>query len=408
MTQRLPALPLLGVLLVAPAPIDGAPAAGAPAPPFRSTAPSLQSTAPPLQPTAPPQTSPAPTAPSYEIDPYWPQELPADWLLGNVVGVATDSQDNVWIIHRPNSQRGAEGTPPVIAFDPAGQVIQAWGGPGRRVRVGHADPRHLRRSPGPGLGRLRRRTSLRHHVAGHDRQRARAQVHAGRATSSSRSATSVGVRLAAEARASSDSRPTCSSIRPADEVYVSDGYTNRRVIVFDASTGEHRRHWGAYGNEAEDAPLPAFNADIAPLQAAVRHAALRRAVGRPARLRLRPRQRAAPGLPAGRHVRGRGGDRCPAPRWIRRRHAVGPGVLAGPGSAADLRGRRPASRRARLRRDTLEVVATMGRRGRWAGQFESPHSLAVDSRGNLFVGETLDGRRVQKFTPGREPELTDP
>ena len=52
-----------------------------------------------------------------------------------------------------------------------------------------------------------------------------------------------------------------------------------------------------------------------------------------------------------------------------------------------------------LRRDTLEVAATFGRRGRWAGQFESPHSLAVDSQGNLFVGETLDGRRVQKFVP---------
>ena len=52
-----------------------------------------------------------------------------------------------------------------------------------------------------------------------------------------------------------------------------------------------------------------------------------------------------------------------------------------------------------LSRETLEVVATFGRRGRWAGQFESPHSLAVDSRGNLFVGETLDGRRVQKFVP---------
>ena len=48
---------------------------------------------------------------------------------------------------------------------------------------------------------------------------------------------------------------------------------------------------------------------------------------------------------------------------------------------------------------SLEVVASFGRRGRWAGQFESPHSLAIDSQGNLFVGETLDGRRVQKFVP---------
>ena len=52
-----------------------------------------------------------------------------------------------------------------------------------------------------------------------------------------------------------------------------------------------------------------------------------------------------------------------------------------------------------LRRESLDVVSTFGRRGRWGGQFESPHSLAIDSKGNLFVAETLDGRRVQKFIP---------
>ena len=52
-----------------------------------------------------------------------------------------------------------------------------------------------------------------------------------------------------------------------------------------------------------------------------------------------------------------------------------------------------------LRRDTLEAVGSFGQRGRWGGQFESPHSLAIDSHGNLFVVETLDGRRVQKFVP---------
>ena len=61
----------------------------------------------PARPGRPSRRQPA--APAYEVDPYWPQELPGDWLLGNVVGVATDSRDNVWIIHRPNSQRGAEG-----------------------------------------------------------------------------------------------------------------------------------------------------------------------------------------------------------------------------------------------------------------------------------------------------------
>jgi sugar lactone lactonase YvrE len=50
-----------------------------------------------------------------------------------------------------------------------------------------------------------------------------------------------------------------------------------------------------------------------------------------------------------------------------------------------------------LLRDTLEVVSSFGQRGRWAGEFESPHSIAIDSKGNLYVAETLDGRRVQRF-----------
>ncbi len=66
--------------------------------------------------------------PQFQVDPFWPKELPNNWLVGNVVGVALDSKDNIWIIHRPRSQAGADKTPPVIAFDPAGNVIQSWGG----------------------------------------------------------------------------------------------------------------------------------------------------------------------------------------------------------------------------------------------------------------------------------------
>jgi len=50
-----------------------------------------------------------------------------------------------------------------------------------------------------------------------------------------------------------------------------------------------------------------------------------------------------------------------------------------------------------LLRDTLEVISSFGQRGRWAGEFESPHSIAIDSKGSLYVAETLDGRRVQRF-----------
>ena len=81
--------------------------------------------------------------PKYEADFYWPKPLPNNWMLGEVSGVSVDSRDHVWIIHRPRTlsdhdRHGAEGkgdccvpAPAVIEFDQAGNVVQAWGGPGQ-------------------------------------------------------------------------------------------------------------------------------------------------------------------------------------------------------------------------------------------------------------------------------------
>ena len=365
MIQRLPTLLLAGALLLAAA--------------------------------APAGQEAAPTTPSYEVDPYWPQELPHDWLLGNVVGVATDSQDNVWIIHRPNSQRGAEGTPPVISFAPDGSVVEAWGGPGQGYDWGtqthgiHVDQRdHVWVGFGGGLPydlASRATTDNAHVLKFTPEGDFLLQIgDFGEGTAGSASTQFLG-------------QPTDVFVDPAaDEVYVSDGYTNRRVIIFDASTGEYRRHWGAYGNAPDDSRLPAF-AHTPPL---------RRQFDTPHCVGM-----SADGLV---YVCDRGNERLQVFRPDG--SFVAESLIAAPlrdgsvgGTPWDLAFSRDPEQRLVLvadgrrhavhvlRRDTLEVVATMGRRGRWAGQFESPHSLAVDSRGNLFVGETLDGRRVQKFTP---------
>ena len=55
----------------------------------------------------------------------------------------------------------------------------------------------------------------------------------------------------------------------ANEVYIADGYGNRRVAVVDADSGELKRFWGAYGNEPDDAELPRYDADAAPAHGAV-------------------------------------------------------------------------------------------------------------------------------------------
>ncbi len=51
----------------------------------------------------------------------------------------------------------------------------------------------------------------------------------------------------------------------------------------------------------------------------------------------------------------------------------------------------------RSSRDSGAVVSTLGRPGRYAGQFHWVHALAIDSKGNLYAGEVDNGKRVQKF-----------
>ena len=109
--------------------------------------------------------------PVFQVDPWWPQALPEDWMFGNVVGVAADSQDNVWVVHRPRSQNGSEGTPPVLAFDTGGQCRQELGWEGHCSRMGDAGARTLHRLRRQRLGWFRRWPALRHQHAGNDRQR---------------------------------------------------------------------------------------------------------------------------------------------------------------------------------------------------------------------------------------------
>ena len=45
-------------------------------------------------------------APHFEPDPYWPQQLPNHWMLGQVSGIYVDRHDHVWVIHRPRTLDG--------------------------------------------------------------------------------------------------------------------------------------------------------------------------------------------------------------------------------------------------------------------------------------------------------------
>ena len=344
---------------------------------------------------SPSPSSSRPETGPFRVDPYWPRDLPGSWLLGNVVGVAVDSRDNVWIIHRPNSQRGAQETPPVIAFDSTGVVVQSWGGPGEGydwgtqthgIYVDHADNVWVGFGGGLPYDPTKNTTTDNALVL--------------KFTPAGEFLLQIGdFGMGTEGNASTMylGQPTDIYVDPEEEeVYISDGYSNRRVIVFDANTGDYRRHWGGYGNRPDDAPQPRYSrGDTLPQQFNTPHCVIGSNDGL-VYVCDRGNQRIQVFEKDGTFVKealveatlsdGRVGG---IPWDIGFSTDVDQSliVLADGGS----------HRVHTLNRDTLETVESFGRRGRWAGQLESPHSLAIDSHGNLFVGDTLDGRRVQKF-----------
>jgi len=338
-----------------------------------------------------------PAPPAFQVDPFWPKELPNNWLVGNVVGVGVDSHDNVWIVHRPKSQAGADKTPAVLAFDQAGNLIHSWGGPGAGYDWGtqthglYVDNKdNIWVGFGGGLPydlKSKATTDNAHFLKMTPDGKFLLQIGKfGMGTEGSNSTKYLG-------------QPTGVYVdRATNEAFITDGYTNRRVIVFDANTGEYKRHWGAYGKKPDDAALPAFSRSASPRQ-----------------------QFDTPHCIAGAkdgllYVCDRGNQRIQVFRkdgtFVKEaliNAKLNDGQIGG--TPWDIALSTDPQQRFifladggnhkvhTLLRETLEVVATFGHRGRWAGQFESPHSMAIDSKGDLFVAETLDGRRVQKFVP---------
>ena len=78
-------------------------------------------------------------APRFEVDPFWPKPLPNHWIIGQVIGVSVDSNDNIWIVHRPgtlepkesylatNSAECCIAAPDVLEFVQAGNLMHHWG-----------------------------------------------------------------------------------------------------------------------------------------------------------------------------------------------------------------------------------------------------------------------------------------
>jgi hypothetical protein len=191
----------------------------------------------------------------------------------------------------------------------------------------------------------------------------------------------------------------------ARELFVADGYGNRRIIVFDTETGAYKRHWGAYGGNPADDSVAAYSGQNVydPDQPPSRQFAS------PVHCVRLTRD----GLV---YVCDRTNDRYQVFRrdgTFVSEHLIAPRTRLN-GSVADLVPSRDEEQRylfsvdnsngvARvIRRADGTVLSTFGRPGRYAGQFHVPHNIAVDSQGSLYITEVDTGQRVQRFvrTPG--------
>jgi DNA-binding beta-propeller fold protein YncE len=328
--------------------------------------------------------------PQFRVDPFWASELPNNWMLGQVSGVAVDAQDHVWVLHRPSTldarQRGEEGmccvpAPPVIELDVDGNVVRAWGGPGD----GYEWP-----SSEHGI-----HVDHNGHVWIGGNAVDDAQVL--KFTADGEFLLQIG--RAGQSDGSDDTedlgRPASIRVDPeTNEVYIADGYGNRRVIVFDADTGVYRRHWGAYGESPDDVPLDAYDPDAPP----IRHY----------RSPVHDVAIAADGLV---YVADRTNNRVQVfqkdgtfvAETLIRPETLGSGTASGVTLSED-----PEQRWLFvpdgtnnvvwvLDRLSLEVRDYFGRLGKNAGQFYRLHNLAIDSRGNLYTTEVNVGQRLQKF-----------
>jgi DNA-binding beta-propeller fold protein YncE len=182
--------------------------------------------------------------------------------------------------------------------------------------------------------------------------------------------------------------------KATDELYVADGYGNRRVIVFDAETGKYKRHWGAYGHKPDDTDLGPYNPD-APVAQQFRNPVHCAELSNDGLLYIcdRVNDRIQVFKPDGTFVK----EMIIAKRTL------------GDGSVWDIAFSKDPQQKYIyladgsnekvyiLLRDTLEILTSFGDGGRQPGEFYAVHSIATDSKGNIFTTETYRGQRVQKF-----------
>jgi sugar lactone lactonase YvrE len=366
-------------------------------------------------------------APSFKVDPSWPLDMPNHWIMGAVTGVFVDAKQHVWVTHLPETlteeelyeepwkvvtpptpgrggapaaaaapkekpvQMGTccKAAPPVLEFDQQGKLVQGWG------QGSYDDMTDWPREP-HGI-------FVDHNdfvwIGSYNRHRVMKFTRDGKRVLTLGEYEKTG--------GSADTHllggPSGIWVDPANnEVYISDGYRNRRVIVFDGATGKYLRHWGAYGNVPDDTERfdPKTMAGGAlPKQFSTPHGITGSKDGK-----IYVADRRGNRIQVFDHQGKFVAEKVIAPATLSSGSAFVP-VLSPDAQQQWLYVADGTNHKIWiLRRSDLEIVGEFGRGGRQVGQMLRPHGMSIDSQGNLYVGEASTGRRVQKFTlqrPGR-------
>jgi len=348
--------------------------------------------------------------PAFDVDRMWPKPLPNHWILGSITGLSVDSQDHVWIVHRglesltarteagtgttpPTAEDCCAPAPPVLEFDAAGTLVGSWGGPGQGfdwpvspggievdakgnvwiTAAGVPDVPATVPNPAGAAGGGR---------GGGGRGAATppkpADAHVLKFTRDGKFVLQIG-----KAGEAGPKDSTTGLDKPADiavdatagEVYVADGGTHQRIAVFDAASGAFKRQWTGHGSEFGRISCVALSKD---------------------------------GLV---YVCDRKNDRIQVFKkdgtFVREAFVAKATMLAG--SVWDVTFSNDAPQRFAfvadgqndkiwvLDRYTLDTVGNFGDVGGWPGTFRLVGSIGMDSKGNLYTGETFEGKRVQKF-----------
>ena len=363
-----------------------------------------------------------PKVAQYVADANWPKPFPTTpdqttgrprtWIPGEVAGTCVDSRDHVFIVTRgnliaPEDVKGVA-APPVMEFDPEGNVVSAWGD--RNVLpngihgcfVDYQDNIWI---AGNGDGIVQKYShagSLLLQIGQRgvcDNPPANTCGNSGTNPGANQSHTLL-------------NQPADMYVDPHPDpvtgqrgsVYIADGYGNHRVAVFSA-TGAFLRQWGGVAGTVMN-PVTDYPALFGAGDGGHPHCIVI-AVDHNVYVSDRQNDRIQVFTRTGSLLR-------VIPVVPGTGVTLGPGGVAGlgtAGSAWDIEFSHDVLQRTMFEADGGNeqvlimdrmaggILAKFGQPGRQASQFTYLHTVSRDSKGNLYTGETINGRRIQKFVP---------